>query len=361
MTDRADRLVAELDQMGDGSGADLVLVTALLDVRYLTGYTGSNGVALIGPQTRVFFTDFRYQEQSAVEVDPSFERRIEKLDLLEGLSEVLPAGELRLAFEDGAMTVRANARLRELLSDRVALVPAGDPVQRLRAIKEPGELARIRAASELADDAVREIMEQGLTGRTEREVAQALEDGMRRRGAQSVSFDSIVAAGAHGALPHATPRDVPIERDQLVVIDWGAGLDGYCSDCTRTLATGALSEPEQIAYDVVREAQLAGLRAVAPGVSGRDADTAARTVIEAAGHGEHFGHGLGHGVGIEVHEAPRLSQRSDSTIEQGNIVTVEPGVYVPGAFGIRIEDLVYVTSEGPEILTSVPKELITVG
>jgi Xaa-Pro aminopeptidase len=361
MTDRADRLVAELDQIGDGSGADVMLVTSLQNVRYLTGYTGSNGAALIGPETRVFFTDFRYQEQSAVEVDPTFQRRIERADLLEGLADVLPAGQPRLAFEDGAMTVRTAARLRELLDDRVELVAAGDPVERLRAIKEPGELDKIRAATELADEAVREIMEHGLAGRTERDVADALEAGMRRRGAQGLSFDSIVASGPHGALPHATPREVQIERGQLVVIDWGAELDGYCSDCTRTFASGDLADSEEIVYDVVLEAQLAGLRAVAPGVSGRDADAAARAVIDAAGHADHFGHGLGHGVGIEVHEAPRLSQRSDSTIEQGNVVTVEPGVYVPGAFGIRIEDLVYVTSEGPEILTSVPKQLITVG
>jgi Xaa-Pro aminopeptidase len=361
MTDRTERLVAELDELGEGAGADLMLVTSLLNVRYLTGYTGSNGVALIGPDTRVFFTDFRYQEQSAVEVDPSFQRRIERLDLLEGLPEVLPSGELRLGFEDGAMTVRANAKLRELLDDRVALVAAGDPVERLRAVKEPGELEKIRAATELADDAIREIMEQGLAGRTEREVAQALENGMRRRGAQAASFETIVAAGAHGALPHATPRDVTIDAGELVVIDWGAELDGYCSDCTRTFASGELPDEQKIVYDLVLEAQLAGLGAVRPGVGGREADRAARTVIDAAGHGDHFGHGLGHGVGIEVHEAPRLSQRSDATIEQGNIVTVEPGVYVPGGFGVRIEDLVYVTSDGPEILTSVPKELITVG
>jgi Xaa-Pro aminopeptidase len=361
MTDRAERLVAELDEMGDGSGADLVLVTSLKNVRYLTGYTGSNGVALIGPDTRVFFTDFRYQEQSAVEVEPSFQRRIEKLDLLDGLTSVLPPGELRLAFEDGAMTVRANARLRELLDERITLVAAGDPVERLRAVKEPSELERIRSATELADDAIREIMEQGLAGRTERAVALALEDGMRRRGAQGVSFDAIVAAGPHGALPHATPRDVEIDAGELVVIDWGAELDGYCSDCTRTFASGDLPDEPKIVYDVVLEAQLAGLHAVRPGVSGREADGAARAVIDQAGHGEHFGHGLGHGVGIEVHEAPRLSQRSDSTVQQGNVVTVEPGVYVPGAYGVRIEDLVYVTSDGPEILTSVPKELITVG
>jgi len=361
MTDRAERLVAELNEMDDGAGADLMLVTSLLNVRYLTGYTGSNGVALIGPDTRVFFTDFRYQEQSAVEVESSFQRRIEKLDLLDGLAAVLPPGELRLAFEDGAMTVRANARLRELLDERITLVAAGDPVERLRAVKEPSELERIRAAAALADDAIREIMEQGLAGRTERAVALALEDGMRRRGAQAVSFDSIVAAGPHGALPHATPRDVEIDAGELVVIDWGAELDGYCSDCTRTFASGDLPGEQKIVYDLVLEAQLAGLHAVRPGVAGREADSAARAVIDDAGHGEHFGHGLGHGVGIEVHEAPRLSQRSDSTVQQGNVVTVEPGVYVPGAYGVRIEDLVYVTSDGPEILTSVPKELITVG
>jgi Xaa-Pro aminopeptidase len=361
MTDRADRLAAALNEVGDGAGADVMLVTSLINVRYLTGYTGTNGVALVGPDTRVFFTDFRYQEQSAVEVDPSFQRRIEKLDLLEGLADVLPTGELRLAFEDGAMTVRSHSRLRELLEDRISLVAAGDPVERLRAIKEPGELERIRAASALADAAVRELMEQGLAGRTEREAAQALEDAMRRRGAQGVSFPSIVAAGPHGALPHASPRDVEIGAGEFVVVDWGAELDGYCSDCTRTFATGDIEEEARITYDLVLEAQLAGLRAVAPGVSGRDADAAARDVIEQAGHGDHFGHGLGHGVGIEVHEAPRLSHRSDSTIEEGNVVTVEPGVYVPGAYGVRIEDLVYVTSDGPEILTSVPKELITVG
>ena len=361
MTDRAERLVAGLDQLGEGSGADFMLVTSLLNVRYLTGFTGSNGAALIGPDTRVFFTDFRYQEQSAVEVDPSFQRRIEKLELLDRLGDLLAPGELRLAFEDGEMTVRSNARLRDLLDDRITLVAAGDPVERLRAIKEPAELEKIRAATELADDAIREIMEQGLAGRTELEVAQALEEGMRRRGAQQSSFPSIVAAGPHGALPHATPREVTIDRGELVVIDWGAELDGYCSDCTRTFASGELPDEQKVVYDLVLEAQLAGLAAVRPGVGGREADRAARAVIDGAGHAEHFGHGLGHGVGIEVHEAPRLSQRSDATIERGNVVTVEPGVYVPGAFGVRIEDLTYVTSDGPEILTSVPKELITVG
>jgi Xaa-Pro aminopeptidase len=356
MSDRAARLVQRLREIE----ADLIVITSLVNVRYLTGFSGSNGLAVIGPDTRVFLTDFRYREQSADEVDPSFDRRISALDLLEGLSDILPAGELTLAFEDGAMTVREHAHLRERLPDRVSVVPAGDQVQALRAVKEPGEIETIRAASQIADAALRQIMAEGLVGRTEVEVADSLERAMRAHGATGISFDSIVAAGAHGALPHAHPRDVAIPAGALVVIDWGAKLNGYCSDCTRTLATGNLDDDAHAIYELVYEAQLAGLAAVRAGVSGRDADAAARTVITAAGHGDHFGHGLGHGVGLEVHEAPRLSQRSDSVLARGNLVTVEPGVYLPGELGVRIEDLVVVTDSGSQILTDVPKELITV-
>ncbi|MGI8714140.1 MAG: M24 family metallopeptidase [Solirubrobacteraceae bacterium] len=356
MTDRAARLVTELHAIA----ADAIVVTALVNVRYLTGYTGSHGLAVIGPQTRAFLTDFRYREQAAGEVDASFDRRISTHDLLEDVAGVLPDGPLRLAFEDGTLTVRAHAELRELLPEHVELVAAGDPVQTLRAVKEPGEVARIRAASELADAALREIMEQGLRGRTEAEVAEALERAMRSRGAEGVSFDSIVAAGPHGALPHAHPRDVRIGAGEVVVIDWGAKLDGYCSDCTRTLATGELDDEAHRVYELVYEAQLAGVGAIHAGVNGQAADRAARDVIAAGGHAEHFGHGLGHGVGLEVHEAPRLSQRSDSVLAAGNLVTVEPGVYLPGRLGVRIEDLVLVTESGCEILTSVPKELIIV-
>ena len=363
-SDRPTRLLAQLG--ADTPDAqeptpELMLVTSLVNVRYLTGYTGTSGLALIGPDTRVFVTDFRYEEQSAAEVDPSFERRIATTELLEEVAPLLGAGEVRLGFEDGAMTVRTHTHLRELLPARVVLLAAGDPVAALRAVKEPEEVTRIRAATELADAALREIMEQGLAGRTEREVALALEDGMRRRGASGASFDSIVAAGPHGALPHASPREVAIGDHELVVIDWGAVLDGYCSDCTRTLATGGLDEHATIVYDLVLEAQLAGLKAIAPGVGGREADGAARAVIDAAGHAEHFGHGLGHGVGLEVHEAPRLSLRSDSVLAAGNVVTVEPGVYLPGEVGVRIEDLCVVTDGGHEVLTGIPKELITVG
>jgi Xaa-Pro aminopeptidase len=355
VTDRPARLLDELSP----AGADLVLVTSLVNVRYLTGFTGSNGAALIGPDTRVFLTDFRYDEQAATEVDASFDRRIVPRGFAEALPELLPAGEQRLGFEDHQLTVHAHGELRDKLPDRVSLVAVGTRVERLRAVKVAGDIDRIRASQELADAALREIMEQGITGRTEREVASALEDAMRARGASGPSFESIVAVGPHGALPHASPRDVTIGAGELVVIDWGAVLDGYCSDCTRTFATGEISETARVAYDLTLEAQRAGVEAVRPGMGGREADATARTIIDAAGHAEHFGHSLGHGVGLEVHEKPTLSQRSEDTLVAGNVVTVEPGVYLPGEVGVRIEDLCVVTDEGREILTHIPKELIT--
>jgi Xaa-Pro aminopeptidase len=191
-------------------------------------------------------------------------------------------------------------------------------------------------------------------------VALDLEFTMRRMGASGASFEPIVAAGPHGALPHAVPRDVEIPTGTLVVIDWGAQLDGYASDCTRTFATGELDPRDREVYDLVLAAQEAALEAVRPGPTGREVDAVARDIITAGGHGEHFGHGLGHGVGLEVHEGPTLSKRGDVALEAGHVVTVEPGVYVPAAVGVRIEDLVAVTGEGHEVLTQLPKQLQTV-
>ncbi|HSC03300.1 MAG TPA: Xaa-Pro peptidase family protein [Solirubrobacteraceae bacterium] len=358
MSDRADKLAAQLS----GAEVDAVLITDLVNVRYLTGYTGSNGLALIAPDTRAFVTDFRYVEQAAEEVDQGFDRLKASVDLLEAIKEALPtAGELRLGFEAAHVSVHEHERLRKLLPDRVELVGVHGLVEGLRAVKDPSEQAAIQAAAELADAAYEQLIAGGLIGRTERELALELEFDMRRRGAEQPSFPPIVAAGPHGALPHASPRAVDVRRGDLVVIDWGAQLDGYCSDCTRTVAAGEAGEHEREIYQLVLDAQLAGLDAIKPGADGREVDSVARDKIEAAGHGEHFGHGLGHGVGLDVHEAPRLSQRSDSVLEAGNVVTVEPGVYLPGELGVRIEDLVLVTDEGRQILTGVSKELAVVG
>jgi Xaa-Pro aminopeptidase len=350
--------VERLQELLPDAGVDVLLVSDLVNVRYLTGYTGSAGLALVGPRTRTFITDFRYVEQAAEEVHPSFERRRAPRDLVEAIGDALPSdGRLRLGFEDAHTSVRDHDRLIGLLSGRADLVPVTGLVERLRAVKEPEEVECIRAATALADAAFEWLINDGLIGRTERELAIALEHNMRQRGADRASFETIVAAGPHGALPHAQPREVEIKRGDMVVIDWGAELDGYCSDCTRTVAAGEPGQQARSIYELVLEAQCAGLAAVKSGVGGRDVDGIARAVIDAAGHGLHFGHGLGHGVGLAVHEGPRLSQRSTDTLAPGNVVTVEPGVYVPGQFGVRIEDLVVATDNGCEVLTSVPKQL----
>ncbi|MBB4664838.1 M24 family metallopeptidase [Conexibacter arvalis] len=354
---RADRLAA----LAAERELDALLVTRLVNVRYLTGYTGSNGITVVGADgLRRFVTDFRYVTQAEEQVH-GYERVIGETDLLEQVAPGLPDGPVKLGFDDAQVSVKTHARLRELLPERVELVPAGGLVEQLRLVKDAQEVERIRAAAQLADAALERVLEEGLVGRTERAVALALEHEMQRLGARAASFDTIVAAGGHGALPHATPRDVEIPAGTLVVIDWGAELDGYCSDCTRTYATGTVDQQTRDVYELVLRAQLAGLAAVGPGLSARAADAVARDLIAVGGHGERFGHGLGHGVGMEVHEAPRLSRASTATLAAGNVVTVEPGIYLPGALGVRIEDLVLVTDDGREVLSTLSKELTVIG
>lgn len=359
---RAARLAAELR----ASGVDRLLVSTPVNVRYLTGYTGTNGLATIAADGRHrFFTDFRYATQSAEQVPSGFEREVAPAELLEAAARALgpggSEGERSLGFDDASLSVKQHARLRELLAPGWELVPCAGLVERQREVKDEEEIARVRAAAELADQALTEILEAGLAGRTERELAIELELRMRRLGAQAPSFPSIVASGVHGALPHAEPRDVEIARGVLVTIDWGAHLDGYCSDCTRTYATGALPDEAVEVYELVLRAQETTLGAVRAGVGGREVDGVARAIIERAGHAEHFGHGVGHGVGMEIHEAPRLSRTAgDDPLRAGNVVTVEPGVYVPGRLGVRIEDLVLVGEDGHERLTSLSKALTVV-
>jgi Xaa-Pro aminopeptidase len=362
---RAARLARELGE----NALDALLVDSLVSVRYLTGFTGSNGLVLVVAEAdraklgaHRFLSDFRYAAQSAEEVPVGFAREIVSEDLLAVLAGSLAGASGRLGFDDAAMSVKRHAQLAELLGSGWELVACAGAVERLRAIKDEGEIARIRAAAELADEALRGVLEDGLVGRSERDVAFELELRMRRLGAQAASFPTIVAAGAHGALPHAQPRAEPIPRDVLVTIDWGALHEGYCSDCTRTYATGeGISAQAREVYELVLRAQEAGVGALRAGPSGRELDALARAVIEQAGYGEHFGHGLGHGVGMEVHEGPRLSRTaSEEPLRAGNVVTVEPGVYIPGALGVRIEDLVVVRDDAQEVLTSLPKALTVV-
>jgi Xaa-Pro aminopeptidase len=349
---------ARLGELIAAEGLDALIVEGAANLRYLTGYSGSSGLALArGDGSGVFYTDFRYETQAAAEVDDAFSREIVAGELLDALGEALSGG--RVGFDDTAMSVRRRERLGDVAASSVELVGAGGRVERLRAVKDELEIKSIAAAAGLVDEIYEWLFAQRLSGRTERELAVSLEHEMRVRGASAPSFDSIVASGAHSALPHAQPRAVAIETGTLVTFDVGARLDGYCSDCTRTVAIGEPGEHAREVYALVLASQLAGLAAVAPGTSGREADAAARAVIDAGGYGERFGHGLGHGVGIDIHEAPRLSRTaSEEPLEAGNVVTVEPGIYLPGEFGVRIEDLVVVRDGGPEILSHFTKELL---
>ena len=338
---------------------DAQLVADAVDVRYLTGYTGSNGAALVGPDLRRFATDFRYAESVATEVDDTWDVTIANEDLVRGLLGGLALE--RVGFDPAQLTVEEHAKLAEYLGEGVELVPAKGLVGGLRAVKDDAEIARIASAAELADDILAWVVSRGLAGRTERDVVVALEHELRLRGAEP-SFDTIVAAGEHGARPHAVPRDVEIPAGTLVVVDLGAQLDGYCSDCTRTFAVGPVGDEERAVYALVAEAQQAALDGLRAGLSGVEVDALARDRIEAAGHGDRFGHGLGHGVGLEVHEPPRLSRRApDDPLLAGNVVTVEPGVYLPGRFGVRIEDLVVVEDDGVRNLSGFTKDLLEVG
>lgn len=353
--ERLDRCVAAL------ADVDALLVTDLLNVRYLTGYTGSNGIAVLSGARRVLVTDFRYQE--AVEplravLDVEVLDRDIAARTAEGLADLAP-GAARVGFE-ASMPYGLVERLRGLVPDGVELVPVAGLVEGLRRVKSATEIAATRHASDILEDVYGRIAAGRLVGRTEADVAWEIERAIREAGFPELSFAPIVAAGAHGALPHAEPRDVAIARGDLVVVDIGArGASGYCSDCTRTFAAGGPPDPAADEdYALVLEAQLAGLGAVRPGAVGGLVDQTARAVIEAAGWGGLFGHGLGHGTGLEVHEGPTLRQGSEDVLEPGNLVTVEPGLYRPGRWGIRIEDHVVVTEAGHEILTGFTKDLV---
>jgi len=332
---------------------EMLFVSDLINVRYLTGFTGTNGACLVAPELRLFFTDFRYTERAAEKVGAEWERPEAERELLPQIAKRMRG---RVGYEDAKLSVRQLKRLREAVGEGVDLVPAGDLVEELRAVKEPEEIERIAAAADLADGVYRWALERGLADKSERDVARACEARIRELGAEP-SFPTIVAAGANGALPHAEPGERQIGRGELVVFDMGALLDGYCSDCTRTFATGEPGEEAREVYELVREAQAAALEAVKPGAGGKKVDAVARELIAAAGHGERFGHGTGHGVGLEVHEGPRLAVSSEDELRQGNVVTVEPGVYLPGRFGVRIEDLIVVTADGHRNLSGPPKEL----
>ena len=352
------RLAAARDAML-AAGVEAMLVSGMANIRYLSGFTGSNGLVVIGPEGATLLTDFRYQTASEP-LRAWIDVELAERDVIRTAAD--RAGELtgarRIGFEPGQLTFDRHAILAEAYAD---LVPVPGLVEKLRVVKDAEELDAVRAAAALIQPVYERIASEGLTGREEIDVAWHVRELFHEAGADGLSFETIVASHERGAQPHAHPGHDWIGADTLITIDLGCMLNGYASDCTRTFATG--SPPGQLTdlYAICLEAQLAAMEAVRPGVPASDVDAAARDVIADAGHGDHFGHPVGHGVGLEIHEAPRLGGSGSATLEAGMVVTVEPGIYLPGIGGVRIEDLVIVTATGGERLTMYPKELTVVG
>jgi len=339
-------------------GLDGLVVSTLANLRYLTGFNGSSGLFFLGSQRGVLVTDFRYATQAASEVDGYADVRIERANLWAGLRQAVTAsGAARLGVEKERVTLADLEQLEQL--NGVELVPCAGLVEGLRASKDEDEVAAIREAAALAADALQSVVPFIRPGRSELEIAAELEGALRRRGSEWHPFQSIVASGPRSALPHARSTSRTVERGEWLVVDFGAQVRGYCSDITRTFVVGGRADDRQRAvYEVVRQAQERARSGIQPGMTGREADGLAREVIAREGMGDAFGHSLGHGLGLEVHEAPRLSQTNEAVLPVGAVVTVEPGVYFEGWGGVRIEDDVVLRTEGPECLSDGRTELI---
>jgi Xaa-Pro aminopeptidase len=336
---------------------DAILITDPANRRYLSGFTGSAGSLIISPERAVLATDSRYYQQ-AEEQSPQFE--LAKIttkftDMLPGL--VGQMGVRRLGFESQDVTVALHSQLTDALPSGTELIPTSSVVETLRAVKDEDELAALRRAIALADEAYVHILGFMQPGVTEREVAWELESFMRSHGAEKIAFDIIVAAGSHGAMPHARVTDRAIQVGEPVVMDLGAVVDGYCSDLTRTVVLGEADGRFCKVYEVVLQAQRAAIEDIRPGMTGQEAYAIARGVIAEAGYGDAFGHGLGHGVGLMIHERPMLSRLSaQEMLQAGMVFSLEPGIYLPGEFGVRLEDLVALSEDGPQVLSRAAKE-----
>jgi Xaa-Pro aminopeptidase len=361
MKERRDRVRARLDELG----CDALLVTKPVNVRYLSGYTGSNGQLVIGSED-VFLTDPRYEEQSSKEC-ADLRREIyatsakqigESAGMYGALASVVTGlGARALGVEAGHVTLQMAAAIRGAMPS-VKLTETTDVVEKLRLVKDAREVEALRTACSFADHALAELLGELREGMTEIEVAAILEDRMRRAGSQGLSFDTIAAFGEQAAEPHHHPTRRALKRGDMIKVDFGATWDGYHSDMTRTVAFGDPSDDMANIYELVRASQRAGVERVRAGVTNGDVDAATRGYLQERGYD--FGHGTGHGVGLEIHEAPTVRTGGTDVLEPGMVITVEPGIYVPGLGGVRIEDSVVVTEDGCDILTASPKELIKV-
>jgi Xaa-Pro aminopeptidase len=350
---------ARLVELLIGSNLDGLLVSSLPNIRYLTGFSGSNALLFLTPTETLFFTDFRYEAQVSHEVVGASRVVIETSSLWKGLWEQLAArpGTAAFGFESAQTLHRDFQRLNEDGS-RWTWRPTTDLVERLRASKEPREVDSIRLAGVIATSALEKTLGELRAGLTENEVAGMLEQNLRNAGSDGFPFSTIVASGERSALPHARAGSRPIAPGDFVLLDFGAVYEGYCADVTRTVVVGRASERQRDVYEAVKEANQRARSLIAPGMTGQQADAIARNALTARGFGEAFGHGLGHGLGIEVHEAPRLSRVAEGHLPEGAVVTIEPGVYLPGWGGVRIEDDVHLVNGGAVLLTEFPRELI---
>jgi Xaa-Pro aminopeptidase len=359
-TDRVTRLRARM--LGDG--LDALVVTGPGSVRWLTGYGGSNGLCIVTATAQRFLTDFRYGTGVAYLRD-SWDVHVVDQNLVGVIGEQVPAllGDARrIGFEATRLTYANWLTLDDAArASGRELVATTNLPEDVRAVKAPDEIAQIRAGAEINDRVYEWLASEGLDGHSERDWVAAIADKMRELGADGAAFPAQVASGANGASPHAVAGSEPIARNTLVVLDLGAVVNGYCSDCTRTFATGHTDDAMREVYEAVLSAQEAALALVKPGASCIEVHETARRVIADAGFGDYFNHGTGHGVGVEIHEEPRFRSGLGGHLEAGNVVTVEPGVYLPERFGVRIEDLVVVTEDGHEVLSRFPKSLLDVG
>ncbi|MDG5788704.1 Xaa-Pro peptidase family protein [Evansella sp. AB-P1] len=338
---------------------DGLLITSNYNRRYMTGFTGTAGVALISENGAKFITDFRYVEQAQNQA-VGFDIVQHTRPIHEEIAEQVKALNIQqLGFEKDHVTYSLFDTYSNTISAN--LVPVSGLVEKMRLIKDASELSTIREAVEIADAAFTHILDYIRPGVREIEVSNELEFFMRKKGAVSSSFDIIVASGSRSALPHGVATDKVIENGELVTLDFGAYYKGYCSDITRTVAVGTPSDELKKIYTTVLEAQLKGVEGIKPGLTGKEADALTRDHIKAKGYGDYFGHSTGHGMGLEVHEGPGLSFKSNTILEPGMVVTVEPGIYIAGLGGTRIEDDIVITEDGNGILSSSTKELIILG
>lgn len=340
----------------EASNLDAILITSAINRRYITGFTGTAGVAIVSREDAQFITDFRYTEQAKEEIEAfNLVEHKQSLDM-EISNQLNEMNVKQLGFEKDHVTYSKYEQYKQVIDTE--LIPVSGLVEELRLVKSTDELSIMKKAAKIADDAFEHIQAYIKPGAKEIDISNELEFFMRKQGATSSSFDIIVASGNRSALPHGVASDKEIQSGELVTLDFGALYHGYCSDITRTVAVGEISSELKKIYNTVLEANVRGVDGIKPGITGKEADALTRDYIKAQGYGDYFGHSTGHGLGLEVHEGPGLSFKTDKKLEAGMVVTVEPGIYIPGVGGCRIEDDIVLTETGNERLTFAPKELI---